>query len=472
MLKEEQELKSRAIDAALLVVDEHQRKTYPFVKTGRGLYEDLGKMRSGDFGNTYSEIVHKAAEAAKALVGTGIGGLIGGAVGGIAGNLLGSIIGTAAGALIGFLFEYFTGSSVGQAVGNAVEAAGRWIARALGIDFYSHGSTPGGTWEKVEHPNGSWERHESTSDYDRDEYGGADGSYEERFHGKGSMDGYDADYKKDDKGSAWAAQDTRGGIHIIKNSAESGFVMVSVREHDVDKSNGKQGWHSEYHGKGGETVVWKYDDGSSKVTNSSTKENADGTTTATTSTVEKDKKGHQTSRDDTKETKDQQGNTTTEKKHTDSHGKTTDSVESKDAQGHKNDPPKPPADQSDRDNPEGDGGADRPRPRPGTLGGGILGDPWSYLTTPGSWRKDNGDWGGEEPPRVQDLVEALVIIMSPEEIRNFVAPGEDEGKGAALRRRLRKEDYGYGQRRSGEDFIHPKASAALMHVASKALLSN
>lgn len=471
MLREEQELKSRAIDAALLVVAEHQRKTNPFVRTGRELYEDLGKMRSGYFGNTYSGAVHKAAEAGKSAVGTSIGGLIGGALGSIGGGPLGSLISGAAGALIGYLFERFVGTGIGQVVGNAIELVGRGIAKALGIDFHSHGSTPtGGKWERVDHPDGSWERHESTADYDRDEYGGVDGSYEERFHGKGSMAGYDTDYKKDEKGSTWAAQ-AQDGIHIIKNSA-SGFEMVSVREHDIDKSNGKKGWHSNYHGKGGDTDVWNYDDGSSKVTNTSKKENEDGTTTTNSSTVEKDKHGHQTSRDDTKETKDKHGNTNTEKKHTDANGKTTSSVESKDAHGNKNDPPQPPVDKSGKDNPEGDGGVDRPRPRPGTLGGGVLGNPWSYLAVPGAWRRDNGDWDGEEPPRVKDLVESLVILMSPEEIDSYVAPGEDEGKGAALRRRLKKEDYGYGQKRTGEDFIHPKASAALLHVATRALLSN
>ena len=142
MLKEEQELKSRAIDAALLVVDEHQRKTNAYVRTGRELYEDLGKLRSGNFGNVYSEIVHKAAEVGKSAVGTSIGGLIGGGIGSLVGGPIGVLISAAAGALIGFLFERFVGSSPGQVVGNAIESAGRWIAKTLGIDWVSYQKHP------------------------------------------------------------------------------------------------------------------------------------------------------------------------------------------------------------------------------------------------------------------------------------------------------------------------------------------
>lgn len=112
------------------------------------LLGDLGTIRNGDNGDAYSNGVHRGAEWAGYGVGAGltVGGIAGGyAIGGVPGGVVGAALGALLGAVLAGL------------VTAGIEAIGKAVAGLLGIDFHSHGVTPGvAVWDRVDHPDGSW----------------------------------------------------------------------------------------------------------------------------------------------------------------------------------------------------------------------------------------------------------------------------------------------------------------------------
>jgi hypothetical protein len=461
----DKKLRETSPDAHLAVsvfMGEYINKAKEYESAGREILETGTKVGQGKAGEVFSDGVHKGADWGGKAAGAATGAVIL-AAGAALGGLIGGPVGAVVGAWVVSGLAGLVGGAVAGFVSGLIESAGRALAGALGIDFHTHGTTPGGgTWNRTDHPDGSWDRHEKGPSFDVDESGGADGSFSQTITGKGAHAGYKSHFRDNGKGvSHFEAVDRFGVLHL-GNTDDSGSAWGTANSHDTDKSNGKSGQHVVTEGsKGGKSDIWFYNDGSSKETQTSPPHrNDNGTTTTKTTTTEKDADGHTTKQTGTSTTTDDKGNTTTVTTTTDDKGKTETKTESHDSKGHSNNPPEPPpGDDSSRDNPEGQG-SEGPPFQPGEMGKGRPGHPFDEIRAPGSWKKDNGEWQGEQPPRYRDLLAGIVLLIDP---MNFNPPGDtadDKERTEDLLRKLRGLEI--ESKASGEDFIHPKARAKLI----------
>jgi hypothetical protein len=181
--------------------------------------------------------------------------------------------------------------------------------------------------------------------------------------------------------------------------------------------------------------------------------------------VEKDADGNVTKKETKTVTTDDKGNTTTQTSTDGSEPKT----ESTDKNGEPNNPPQPPPDPpAERDNPEGNG-SEGPRRRPGQLGRGRPGHPLDEVVPPGSWKKGNDEWEGEQAPDYRDMLAAMALVIAPDRYNGHGDAADEEARLEELRRKLASLDSG-GGRQTGEDFIHPKARAGLLNTLMRSSL--
>jgi hypothetical protein len=462
----DQKLRETSPNAYLAVhifADDYVSKAKEYERTGREVISDADKIVHGRAGEVYSDGVHKGADWGGKAAGAATAGVIlaaGAALGGLVAGPVGAVIGAwlvsgVAGAV---------GGAVGRFVSGLVDTFGRAVAGLFGIDFHSNGTTPGGgTWNRTDYGHGGWERHERGQSFDVDEVMGADGSFSQDITGKGSHSGYNSHFKDDGKGNSHFEAVDKAGVFHNGNSDANGSAWGSASNHDTDKSNGKQGKHVLVEGSdGSSSELWFYEDGSSKETHTSPPHhNSNGTTTTNKTETEKDKDGKTTDQKNTSTTKDDKQNTTAVTNTTDGSGKTKTSTESTDSNGDPNNPPEPPpGDDSGRDNPEGQG-SEGPPFRPGEMGKGRPGHPFDEIRAPGSWKKDNGEWQGEQPPNYRDVLAAIVLVLDPNSYTGHGDAADEQASLEELRRKLKGMEI--ESKASGEDFIHPKAKAGLLH---------
>jgi hypothetical protein len=443
-------------------------KAKEYERTGREILQESGKIVNGRAGEAYSEGVHKGADWGGKAAGAATAGVIMGA-----GALLGGLVGGPVGAALGaWLFSGVAGSvggAIGHAVGGLVESIGRAMAGALGIDFHTHGTTPGGgTWNKTEFAGGGWIRDEKGPDFDVVDEMSPDGDFSQTITGKGPHAGYKSHYSEKGGIKHFEAVDLAGIYHNF-NRDPSGYAWGSANSHDTDRSNGKDGKHVKTEGSdGSKSELWFYPDGSSKESHTTPPHrNANGSVTTDETTTEKDKDGNTTRQTTTSTTTDDKGNTTTVETTTDEHGHSKTHTSSHDSKGNTNNPPEPPPGSSSRDNPEGQG-TEGPPLRPGEMGKGRPGHPFDLIVPPGSWKKDNGEWQGEHPPDYRDVLAGIVILLDPFRDTGHGNAADEQAKMEDLRRKLRGMEI--TRSGSGEDFVHPKAKADILNDMMRSIL--
>lgn len=448
--------------AVHIFADDYISKAKEYERTGREIIAGAEQAVHGKAGETYSEGVHRGADWGGKAVGAATGGLIL-AAGAALGGLIGGPIGAALGTWVVSGLAGAVGGAIGNFVTGAIESAGRALAKMLGIDFHTHGTTPGGgTWNRTDHPNGDWERVEHGRDFDVFE-SMTGGAFTQTIVGKGAHAGYRSHFHDDGKGNSHFEAVDRAGVYHNYNSDDSGAAWGAARNHDTDKSNGKDGKHVSTQGSNGaKSDIWFYNDGSSKETHTSPPQrNDNGTTTTHTTTTEKDKDGNTTSQNSSSTTTDDKGNTTTVTTTTDSKGHSETKTESHDSKGHPNQPPEPPpGNGSSRDNPDGQG-SEGPPFRPGEMGKGRPGHPFDEIAAPGSWKKDNGEWQGEQAPDYRDVLAGMILVLDPFAQTGRGDAADEQAAMEDLRRKLRGMEV--ESKASGEDFIHPKAKSELLN---------
>lgn len=459
-----------AYTAVHVFADDYLNKAKEYEQTGREIIEDAGKIVHGRAGEVFSDGVHKGADWGGKAAGAATGGLIL-AAGAALGGLVGGPIGAALGAWLVSGVAGAIGGAVTGMVSGIIESVGRFVAGIFGIDFHSHGKTSGGgTWDKTDFAAGGWERHERGQSFDVDEMMGANGSFSQNITGKGAHSGYKSHFSDNGRGGSHFEAVDRGGIFHNSNTDSSGSAWGSTNSHDRDKSNGKDGKHVGTQGSdGSKSDLWFYNDGSSKESHTSAPQrNPNGTVTTNTTETEKDKDGKTTHQTSTSTTKDDQGNTTTVTTTTDGDGKSSTKTESKDSQGNTHKPPQPPpGNSSGRDNPDGEG-SEGPPFRPGEMGKGRPGHPFDDIVPPGSWKNDSGEWQNEQPPQYRDMLAGMVLILDPFAYTGHGDAADEQAKREDLRRKLKGMEV--TKQASGEDFIHPKAKAALLgHMMRSAI---
>ncbi len=461
---------SLAYTAMDIYIDPYRKKAQSTAEVARDLMQEAGKIKEGKTGEAFSDGVHFLSKWGGGAVGALVGGGITAAGAALGGVLLGPV-----GAAIGGFLAAGIGAAVGYTVagwvGNAIEAIGKGLAGILGIDFHTHGKTPGGgTWSRTDHPNGTYNYSEQTGGTIVNEWTDKNGGFHQTVHMPGTVPGtsYDSAFHDNRRGSShFGATDTRGNHHTIDVNGGS-IVFGTVNSNERDSSNGKTGNHTHTEGNGKSSDVWVYADGSSRESHGSTTRNADGTTTQSTHSEDKDKNGKTTGKDDTHTTTDDKGNTTTTHTHTDAAGHSKTTTDSHNKNGDKNDPPQPPPHKGDggRDNPEGNGSEQAPF-KPGSFGKGRPGHPMDEMVVPGSWKGAGDD--RNEGPRVhmRDVLGALALVIHLD-YQTGHGDAAEEDKAAEIRRKLK--DVEVAQRASGEDFIHPKAKATLLGRMMEAVL--
>lgn len=452
-----------AYTAVSVFAGDYISKAKEYERSGREIIADVDKVVHGRAGEVYSDGVHKSADWGGKAAGAATAGIIL-AAGAALGGLLAGPIGAALGAWLVSGVAGSVGGAINGVVSRLVESVGRFVAGIFGIDFHSHGKTPGGgTWERTDFAAGGWERHERGQFFDVDEMMGADGSFSQSITGKGAHSGYKSHFSDNGRGSSHFEAVDRAGVFHNSNSDARGSAWGSTNSHDTDRSNGKDGKHVSTQGSdGAKSDLWFYPDGSSKESHTSPpRSNANGTTTTDKTETEKDRDGHTTKQTSTSTTTDDKGNTTTVTTTTDAQGKTTSSTESTDNQGNTHNPPDPPpGGSSGRDNPEGQG-SEGPPFQPGEMGKGRPGHPFDEIVPPGSWKKDNGEWEGEQPPNYRDVLAGMVLILDPFSYTGHGDASDEQAKREDLRRKLKGMEV--TSKASGEDFIHPKAKAVLLN---------
>ncbi|HAD11629.1 MAG TPA: hypothetical protein DCF33_04235 [Saprospirales bacterium] len=466
--KKLRETSPRGYLAVEVFAGDYISKAKTFESTGREILQETGRALNGRPGEVYSDGVHKGADWGGKAAGAATAGLIMGA-GALLGGLVGGPIGAALGA---WLFSGVAGAIGGvieRTVGGAIEKIGRAAAGALGIDFHTHGTTPGGgTWRKTEYANGGWDREEIGPDFDVNESMSPDGDFSQEIIGKGPFAGYNSKYTEKGVVKHFEAVDLHGIFHNF-NRDHNGFAWGSANSHDTDKSNGRDGKHVKTEGSdGSKSDLWFYPDGSSKESHTSPPHrNANGSVTTEETTVEKDKDGNTTRQTTVSTTTDDKGNTTTVETTTDSEGHSKTHTSSHDSKGNANHPPEPPPGNSGRDNPEGQG-TEGPPVRPGEMGKGRPGHPFDLIVQPGSWQKDNGEWQGEQPPNYRDVLAGVILLLDPFQQTGHGDAADEQAKMEDLRRKLRGMEITSSA--SGEDFIHPKAKAAILNHMIRSVL--
>lgn len=447
--------------AVKIFADDYIQKAKEYERSGRELLDGAEKVVHGNAGQVYSDGVHKGADWGGKVAGAATAGVVvaaGAALGGLLAGPLGAVLG-------GWLVSGVAGVLGGAVQGfvtNLVESAGRALAGALGLDFHTHGKTPGGgTWNRTDHPNGDWERTEIGPDFNVTE-SQKGGVFSQTIVGKGASAGYSSHFTDNGKGVAHFEAVDRAGIFHNFNQDDSGSAWGTANSHDTDKSNGKNGSHVSVTGSNGaKSDLWFYNDGSSKETHTSPPHtNDNGSVTTTTVTTEKDKDGHTTGQTKTSTTTDKEENTTTKTTTTDREGGTHTQTHSHDKNGNTNNPPQPPpGDDSSRSNPEGNG-SEGPPVRPGEIGKGRPGHPMDHLVPPGSWQKDNGEWQGEQPPVYRDMLAGILLVLNPYAKTGHGDAADPDAQREDLLRLLRSLEMTSSA--SGEDFVHPKAKAGLL----------
>lgn len=470
----EKKLRETSPAASLAVhifADSYLEKAKGYERTGREIVGEVEKVVSGRGGEVYSNGVHRGADWGGSAAGAATGGLIIAAAVAV-GSLMAGPLG---GAVAGWLASGVAGA-IGGAVANfvtgAIESVGKAVAGFLGIDYHSNGKTAnGGTWSRTDHPDGSWDRLEKGPDFDVNERRGPDGSFTQDITGKGSHSGYKSHFHDDGKGNTrFEAVDKNGIFHNDNRFSDGQHAWGSANSHDTDRSNGKDGQHVSTQGNdGAKSDLWFYKDGSTKESHTSPPHsNGDGTVTRDTVTTEKDKNGNTTRETRESTTTDDKGNTTTVTTTTDKDGNQDSKVESKDKHGHENHPPQPPpGESSGRDNPEGNG-SEGPPFNPGDFGKVRPGHPMDFVTSPKSWKKDNGDWGSEQPPQYRDVLAGIIIVLHPPAYSGDGESADGQAEIEALKRKL-GEIY-VEKAGSGEDFIHPKAKAEMLNMMFRSVI--
>lgn len=449
--------------AVKIFADDYIKKAKEYERTGREILDSAENAVHGNAGQVYSDGVHKGADwggkaaggATAAVVvaaGAALGGVLAGPVGAVLGGWLAS-------GVAGML-----GGAVQGAVSSLIESVGRALAGMLGLDFHTHGMTPGGgTWDRTDHPNGDWERTEIGPDFiiTESQKGGV---FSQTIVGKGAHAGYRSHFTDDGKGHVHYDSVDLAGVFRNFNKDETGSARGTANSHDTDKSNGKNGGHVSVTGSdGASSDLWFYNDGSSKETHTSPPHtNANGTVTTTSVTTEKDKDGNTTGQTTSSTTTDKEGNTTTKTTTTDEQGHSHSQTHSHDKNGNTNNPPQPPpGDDGSRSNPEGNS-SDRPPVRPGEIGKGRPGHPMDHIVPPGSWQKDNGEWEGEQPPVYRDLLAGILLVLNPYAQTGHGDAADPDAQREDLLRLLRSLEVASSA--SGEDFVHPKAKAGLLEA--------
>jgi hypothetical protein len=95
------------------------------------------------------------------------------------------------------------------------------------------------------------------------------------------------------------------------------------------------------------------------------------------------------------------------------------------------------------------------------MGKGRPGHPFDEIRAPGSWKNDKGKWQGEQPPNYRDVLAAIVLVLDPNSYTGHGDAADEQASLEDLRRKLKGMEI--ESKASGEDFIHPKAKAGLLH---------
>ena len=98
----------------------------------------------------------------------------------------------------------------------------------------------------------------------------------------------------------------------------------------------------------------------------------------------------------------------------------------------------------------------------------MLGHPFDLIVPPGSWKKDNGEWQGEQPPDYRDVLAGVIILLDPFRDTGHGNAADEQAKMEDLRRKLRGMEI--TRSGSGEDFVHPKAKADILNDMMRSIL--